>query len=122
MINAFLAMQVSTIDLSTNPQNNIVIQAGGIGLLCPNGVLMQDLTLAASSSNITLAFPNIVTTALFICITAITTTDLIVKVGSGSPVSLSIPSHQSVMLYNLTSSQVSLSSAAGGQVQYAIGG
>lgn len=122
MVNAFPAVQLNTIDAAVSPQNNIIAQIGGIGLACPHGVLLQDLTLAALSSTIALAFPNGVTTAVFIYISAITTTDLIVKVGSGSPVSLSLPMNQGMLLYSLTSAAISLNSVAGGQVQYAIGG
>lgn len=122
MVNAFPAIQISTIDLSVSPQNNVVAQIGGIGIYCATGVVLQDVVLAPGASSLALAFPTGVSAAAFIYISAITTTDLIVKVGSGSPVSLSLPANQGMMLYGLTSSQVSLNSVAGGQVQYAVGG
>lgn len=120
-VNAFLGIQINTSDLSTKPEDNIMAQVGGIGLVCQNGVMMQDATLAASTSNLPLPFPVGVTTAVFIFIAAITTTDLIVKVG-GTPVSLSVPQNQGLVLYSISSSVITLSSVAGGKIQYAIGG
>lgn len=122
MVNAIPGIQINTIDLSTHPQNNIIAQTGGVGLSCPNGVMMQDIALAAASSNVPVQFPIGVTSAVFIFIAAITATDLIVKVGSGTPVSLSLPQYQGMMLYGISSSAITFSSVKGGTVQYAIGG
>lgn len=122
MINAIPAIQINTIDLSTSPQNNIIAQIGGVGISCPNGVLMQDTTLAANTVNAAPAFPIGVSTAIFIFVAAITTTDLIVKVGTGSPVSLSVPANQGIMLYTLASNAITFNSVLGGKIQYAIGG
>lgn len=121
-VNAYPAVQINTVDLSTMPNNNIMAQIGGVGLSCPNGVVLQDLTLVANSTNIALAFPNGAATAVFIYISSVTTTDLIVKVGTGSPVSLSVPACMGTVLYSLASNAVSLNSVKGGKVQYAIGG
>lgn len=121
MVNAFPAMQISTVDLSANPQENVVARIGGIGLTCPSGVMLQDVTLPANTANLAPAFPAGVTTAVFVYVSALTTTDLIVKVG-GAPVSLSVPANQGLMLYGIASSAITLNSVKGGKVQYAIGG
>lgn len=121
MINAILAAQLSTVDTLTDPQDCIVARNGGLGFPCPTGVLSQVTTLAAASSNVPLTFPTGVTTAAVIYIAAITTTDLIVKVGA-TPVSLTVPAKQFIVLYSLTSAVVSLSTVLGGDVQYAVGG
>lgn len=121
MINAILAAQLSTVDTLTDPQNCIVARNGGLGIPCPTGVSMQDTILAANSTSVALTFPTGVTTAVFIYIAAVTTTDLIVKVG-GTPVSLTLPAKQPMLLYGLTSANVSLNSVLGGHVQYAVGG
>lgn len=123
MVNAFPAIQLNTIDLAVSPQTNIMAQVGGIGLTCQNGVVLQDIILAAASTNVALLFPTGISTAVFIYISSITTSDLVVKVGSGSPVALPpIPYKQGMLLYGLTSAQISLNTVLGGQVQYAIGG
>lgn len=123
MVNVFPAVQLNALDPATNPVANLMLQVGGIGLSCQNGITMQDsVALPANSTNVALAFPIGVTTAVVIYVAAITTTDLIVKVGSGSPVSLSLPANQGMLLYGLTSAQVSLNSVLGGHIQYAVGG
>lgn len=123
MTNAFPAIQIITNDPATNPQMVTVTQTPGIGLVCNNGVIQNlDMVLAPSTSTLALPFPNGVSTALFIYIFALTTTDLIVKVGSGSPASLSVPQYQGTVLYSLTSAQLSVNSVLGGRIQYAIGG
>lgn len=121
-MNAFPAIQISTVDPSVSPENNIVAEVGGIGIVCQNGVLLQDVVLAANTSNLALAFPAGVTTAQIIYVSAITAADLIVKVGSGSPVSLSVPRNHGILLYGIASTAITLSSVQGGKVQYAVGG
>lgn len=121
MIIATPAVQINTSDGSTNPQNNISIQGGGIGLSCANGAMMQDGLLAPSSSNVALSFPPGVITAVVIAVVAITTTDLIVNAGT-TPQAFNIPAGQGMLFYGLTSAKISLSSALGGKIQYAIGG
>lgn len=121
MIQAYPSAQLGTVDAGTSPQNNILAQTKGLGLQCSNGVLMQDVTLAAGSANVALAFPSGVTTAVYIFIFAITTTDLIVKIGS-SPVSCPVPYGMPTFFYGWTSAQISLSTVLGGQVQYSVGG
>lgn len=115
------ALQLTIVDpnqiLNPNP-----LQSGGIPLYCASGVSGERATLPAATSSLALAFPAGVTTATVIFIAAITTTDLIVNVGSGSPVALNLPLGQGMFLYNLTSSHVSISSALGGQILYSVGG
>lgn len=122
MVNAFPAVQINTVDLSTSPTVNVIAQVGGIGLSCPNGVVLQDMTLAPASTSIALAFPNGASSAVFIYISAITTMDLVVKVGTGSPVSLSVPANMGALLYGLASNAVTLNTVKGGKVQYVVGG
>lgn len=121
-VNATPALQLSLVDPSAPLASNPFL-AGGIALYCPNGVITeQEAALPASTNSLPLSFPVGASSAVFIFIAAITATDLIVKVGSGSPVSLSVPRGQGIFLYGLTSSQVSLNSVLGGTVQYSVGG
>lgn len=121
MVNAFPAVQVNVVDPSCNPQAPVFAQVGGVGLLCNSGVMLQDATLAPASSLVPLVFPLGITTAVFIYIAAAMTTDLKVNLG-GTPLILSLPYKQGMLLYNISSSAITLSSVLGGQVQYAIGG
>ena len=96
------------------------IQSGGLPLYCPNGVDGQVATLPASTSGLALAFPAGVTTSVFIFIAADTTTDLIITVkGQVLPV---LPQGQGMIFYGLTSANISLASALGGQIRYTVGG
>jgi len=122
MVNAFPAVQFSSLDASATPQGNAAMQTPGVGIVCQTGVLMQDVTLAANATNVAPAFPAGVSTAAVIAVIAITTTDLTVKVGTGTPVSLSVPARQGLLLYGVASNAVTLSSVSGGQVQVAVGG
>ena len=122
MISAIPAAQINFVDPFTDPQA-APLQTGGTGLACANGYIqVPDATLAPSSSTVALAFPLGVTTAVVIYIAALTATDLIVKVGSGSPVSLPIPVGQGAFFYGITSANISLNSVLGGKIQYAVGG
>lgn len=120
-VNITPALQISIVDpaavLNPNP-----IESGGIALYCANGQVTQEATLPASTASLALSFPVGVSSAVVIFIASMTCTDLIVKVGSGSPVSLPVPLGQGIFLYNLTSSQVSLNSVLGGRIQYTVGG
>lgn len=122
MITVTPAAQLSVVDSSTNPSTTFPIVPGGAAILCPSGALLQDATLAVSTSNAALAFPIGVSTAAFFFIVAVSATDLIVKVGTGSPVSLTVPQGQALMLYNIASNAITVSSALGGTIQYAVGG
>lgn len=119
-VTANAALQISTVDGSTTP-TNVAAQSGGIALYCPNSALQQDATLPASTSLLPLSFPVGVTTAVFVYIASVTCTDLIVNVGS-SPFALPVPLGQGMLLYNITSAHISISSVLGGKIQYAVGG
>ena len=121
-VTATPALQINVVDPSTNPTDPIALQACGVALYCAGGAKSELPTLPAATANLPLPFPIGITTAVYIFIGAITCTDLIVKVGSGSPVALSVPLGQGVFFYGLTSSQITISSALGGQIQYSIGG
>lgn len=121
MITATPTIQINTVDPSANPQANIMAYTGGGPILCPNSTILQDATLPAATVSAALSFPVGVTTAAFIFIAALTTTDLLVNVGT-SPTAIPIPARQGIILYGLTSAKISVSSAAGGAIQYAIGG
>lgn len=119
------SIQILVNDPATNPTQNVATQTGNIGILCTNsGATMQDVVLPAATSALALPFPIGVTTALVLYIAAITTTDLVVNITlGGHTVSLPpIPQGQGVVLYGLTSSQISISSVLGGQIQFAVGG
>ena len=117
------ALQISTCDPQTNPAQNIIAQTGNFSILCTNsGATMQDADLPAATSALALPFPIGVTTALVLYVAALTTTDLIVKVGAANPVSLSVPQGQGIVLYNIASNAVTLNSVLGGQIQYVVGG
>lgn len=123
MVNVFPALQLSATGPAVSPPDASVQVGGNIGISCLLGyVRAPQVTLASSSSGIALAFPTGVTTAKVIAIAAVTATDLIVKVGSSNPVSLQVPAGQGILLYNMTTAQVSLNSVLGGAVQYAVGG
>ena len=120
---AFPAVQILTNDPATNPQMVTVAQTQGIGLVCPNGVTQNlDMVLAPASSNVALPFPNGATAAVFIYIFALNITDLVVKVGSSQVALPVLPQKQGILLYGLTSAQITVSSVLGGNVQIAIGG
>ncbi len=117
------SIQILVNDPATDPAQNVAAQTGNLGILCTNsGAAMQDVTLAAATTALALPFPIGVTTALVIYIAALTTTDLLVNVGASSPVSLSIPQGQGVVLYNLASNAVTLSSVLGGKIQFCVAG
>ncbi len=119
------SIQILVNDPATNPTQNVAAQTGNIGILCTNsGATMQDVVLPAATSALALPFPINVTTALVLYIAAITTTDLVVNITlGGHTVSLPpIPQGQGIVLYGLTSSQISISSVLGGQIQFAVGG
>jgi len=119
------SIQVLVNDPATNPTQNVAAQTGNIGILCTNsGAAMQDVVLPAATSALALPFPIGVTTALVLYVAAITTTDLIVNITlGGHTVSLPpIPQGQGMIFYGLTAVQITLSSALGGQIQYAVGG
>jgi len=119
-VNATPAIQVTLTGPSLNSPSAPPLQSGGLPLYCPNGVDGQAATLPASTSGLALAFPVGVTAAVFIFIAADTTTDLIVTVkGQALPV---LPQGQGMILYGLTTSQISLASALGGLIRYAVGG
>lgn len=119
-VNAIPAIQLNIVDPATTIPFN-PLQTGNLPLYCPNGSLDQDATLPAATSSLALAFPVGVTTAVFIYISAITTTDLIINIGT-SPFPVSVPLGQGMLLYGLTSAQVSISSVLGGKIQYSVGG
>lgn len=119
-VNVTLALQATIVDPSVDVTPNPV-QAGGIPIYCANGVSGQDATLASATSSLPLNFPVGVTTATFIFISSVTVTDLQVNVGN-SPFPISIPLGQGIILYNLTSAQVSISSVLGGLARYVVGG
>lgn len=119
-VNATPAVQVTIVDPAVNLTPN-PLESGGTPLYCPNGSVGQDATLPAATSSLALAFPVGVTTAVFVFVAAVTATDLVVNVG-GTPFALPVPLGQGIMLYNITSAHVSLSSALGGKIQYAVGG
>lgn len=121
MLLATPALQLTTTDCSADPDDPITIYTGQQPLTCLNGGIMQVLTLPPTSSNIALPFPLGVTTAVYVFIAALTTSDLHVNIGS-SPFAMPISYRQGTLLYGLTSAQLSLSSVQGGQVQYSIGG
>lgn len=123
MTNAFPAVQVLTSDAATNPQMVTVTQTQGIGLQCPNGVISNlDMVLAPASSNIALPFPNGASASVFIYIFALTTTDLIIRVGGALTALPALPLGQGQLFYGLSSAQINVSSALGGHIQYAVGG
>lgn len=122
MISAFPAIQVSAVDASTSPQNNVVAQVGGIGLTCQTGILLQDVNLAPGTTNLPLAFPAGVVAAVFIYISSITVQDLIISAGTPTAVLPPLPYRQGMLFYGLTASEIFLSSVQGGQVQYVVGG
>lgn len=117
-VNATPAIQVTltgpAVPLSAPP-----FQAGGLPLYCPNGNTDQTATLPAATSGLPLNFPVGVSTAIFVFIAADTATDLIVTVGSFA---LPVPQGQGIVLYGIASNQISLGSALGGQIRYAVGG
>lgn len=119
-VNVTAAAQLSVMDpVNGTPENPL--QTGGIPLYCPNGLVAQDATLAPSTSLLPLSFPVGVTTAVVIYIAATLAVDLVVNIGS-TPFAMSVPRGQGVLLYNLTSAQISVSSVLGGNIQYAVGG
>lgn len=122
MIIATPGIQIVTNDPASNPNQNVMAETGNQPIICQNSVVMQDALLPPTTSGAALSFPVGVTTAAFIFIAALSTTDLLVNIGSSSPTSIAIPARQGIILYGLTSAQISLSSVAGGQVQYIIGG
>lgn len=122
MIIAMPGVQIAVNNPSANPPNTIMAQVGGIGISCPNGVLVQEAALPPGSSNVALAFPVGVTVSAFVFIAALTATDLIIKTGSGLVALPIVPVGQGFIVYGLTAAQLSLSSLLGGQVQYVVGG
>lgn len=120
-VNITPSLQLAIVDpaatLTPNP-----LEAGLIALFCANGAVTQEATLPPATASLPLSFPVGVTTAVVIFIASVTCTDLIVKVGSGSPVSLSVPLGQGIFLYSMTSAQISLNSVLGGKIQYSVGG
>lgn len=119
MVTVTPALQIGLVDPATVAQS---AQAGGQGLPCLIGSVLQEAVLAAHSSGVALPFPIGVSTAVVIFISAVAATDLVVNIGSGSPIAMSIPAYQGTFLYGLTSAQISVSSVLGGKIQYAIGG
>jgi len=119
-LNITPSVQLTIVDpgvpLTANP-----LLSGSLPLYCANGAVLQEVSLPAATASLALAFPVGVTTATVIFISSQTATDLIVKVG-GTPFSLPLPLGQGMLLYGLTSSQVSLNSVLGGIIQYAVGG
>ncbi len=118
--NVVPAAQISIAQGTNSPE--MLVQFGGVSMLCPNGIVYEkNATLEEDSEDVALSFPVGVTTSVFVFISAITATDLIVKVGTdGAPVS--VPAYQGLILYGLTAAQVSLNSELGGQVSYVVGG
>ena len=122
MIIATPSIQLATSSCGTSPQEPIALSSGDQPLTCPSGANLQVVTLPNATVAAALSFPLGVTTAVYVFISAITATDLIVNIGSGTPFAMSLPPRQGVILYNITSAEVSLSSVAGGQVEYSVGG
>ena len=123
MINAFVGSQIFKSDPASFPSQVPVAQTQGLGLSCPNGLVEVPLmTLAPASSGILIPFPNGATAAVFIAIFSITVTDLVVKTGSGLVALPVLPYGQCLVLYGLTSSQISLNSVLGGTLSVAVGG
>lgn len=120
MVNAIPAVQINTVGPS-NPRENIIAYAGGVAMLCQTGTDAQVVTLAANSDEVPLPFPVGVTTATFVFVAALTATDLVVNVGDDA-FPLPVPLRQGMVLYGLASSDISISSALGGDVQFAVGG
>ena len=121
MITATPSAQISVVDSSVVPSSVGAVTPGGLGIVCPNGFMVQEAVLPPGTSDLALAFPVGVTTALVVYILPLTATDLKVNVGP-SPFPLPVPMGQPALHYGLTSAQISLSSALGGRIQYAIGG
>lgn len=120
-VNITPAAQLTIVDPSVNVTPN-PLTSGGIAIYCANGVAGQrEALLPAATSLLALNFPVGLTTAAIIFVAAITATDLKVNVG-GTPFALPVPLGQGLFLYNLTTSQVSVSSVLGGTIQYYVGG
>lgn len=119
MMSATPAVQINVTDGSANPQAVVMAQIGGIALACSKGILQQDVTLSSGTSNIGFKYPTGLATAKFVFVAAITTSDLIVTFQGGD---LSVPYGQGIVLYNILLSDITLSTALGGQVQYVTGG
>lgn len=122
MIITMPGIQIAVSNPAANPPNTIMAQVGGIGISCPNGVIVQEATLPPASSNVALAFPVGVVTSAFVFIAALTATDLVIKTGSGLVALPILPVGQGFIVYGLTAAQINLSSVLGGQVQYVVGG
>jgi hypothetical protein len=109
-------LTVKDTNISANPNP---VPFGGIAVSCPVGMLGQDVILPASTVDEALSFPVGLATAAILCILAVTTTDLIVKVDT---VSLSVPLGQPLFLYGVAAADISVSSALGGKITYTVGG
>jgi hypothetical protein len=120
MILANPAIQVTTLDQQAGLPPAPPLQTNSQPIQCPTGAVAEDVTLAPGASGVALAFPTGVTTAAFIFIVAVTTTDLILTVkGTALP---PIPVSQGMMLYGLTSAQISMATVLGGKVLCEVGG
>src|ERR1035437_4489604 len=118
MITFTPALQIAITDPLILPQ---AASAGNQPIACPISSGLQEAVLAPGASSVALPFPIGLTTAKVIYIASLGTSDLVVNIG-GTPFAMSVPACQGVFLYGLTSAQVSLSSALGGEVQFTIGG
>lgn len=91
------------------------------GELIPVGAVAEQLTLPASTSQLLLPLPAGVTTAAFVIIQSVTTSDLTAQLStaSGSTV-LSVPAYGVLVLYGVSTLYVS--STLGGVANVYIGG
>lgn len=118
MITIKTDVVVSAKDANLSP-NPSPIAFGGGNVLCPAGVLAQEVSLAAASVNVALPFPIGVTTAKLLVIVALNIVDLIVNYGAES---LTVPAGQPLFLYDVLAADVSVSSVLGGKIAYGVGG
>lgn len=91
------------------------------GVLIPIGAVAEQLTLSASTSHLLLPLPAGVTTASYVIVQAVTSSDLTAQLSlAGGSTVLSIPAYGVLVLYGVTTLYVN--SALGGVANVYIGG
>ena len=121
MITITPSIVVAVVDSDTAPATDLPIPASGKGVICPSGMTTSIATLVPASALVALPFPIGVTTAKVLHIQSLLVVDLLVNVG-GTPFPLPVPAGQSLTLFDILNTNVSVSSPLGGKILFSVGG
>lgn len=110
------AISIKDSEISPNPNP---IPLPGTAIACPTGTLVQEMTLPAATSNISLPFPAGVTTAAIIIFYPVLCPDLVVTFGGQV---VAVPIGCPFFLYAIAGDEFVISSVKGGKILYSVGG